>query len=405
MFRILILLLPCFVSLYSAITLFIRRKRNYRSQNIWMVCAFLMSVSHYVWAMYYIGVEDFSLYYKLDIIDATVGLSFLPVVYLYFKSLTDEAPLKWKESLWFIPGLLVGVGSLVTCLWMGDEQATVYMQKLIEDFKGIGDFASPIQKAHYAINVQFYYTTFIIQLILLLRYTIVRLVVYRKRLEDFYSNPEGKSMENIKAMLVGVLALVGIALLAALELGTLYHKHSWVVCVLFTTYACILYYLNNLALSVEYTAESLAEKLQQTDKEAEELGYTTSEDVERGAKNISVIRPNRRDEIVLRMNELLDEEKIFLQKDLRLDDIVRLTQANRTYVSLLISEEYRCSFWELINSRRINYAKDLAQSNPNLSHAQIAEESGFAYPSSFSRTFKQYTGTTFKEWYVQVIAR
>lgn len=49
---------------------------------------------------------------------------------------------------------------------------------------------------------------------------------------------------------------------------------------------------------------------------------------------------------------------------------------------MLINEEYQCSFSELINRRRIEYAKLLIVSNPKLSHIQIAEQSGFAHDSS-----------------------
>lgn len=113
----------------------------------------------------------------------------------------------------------------------------------------------------------------------------------------------------------------------------------------------------------------------------------------------SIIKRERQEEIFLKINSLLEEDKIFLKKDLRLDEIAKPAQANRTYISILISEKYQYTFSELINRKRIEYAQNLVVKNPNLSQAQLAEETGFSHASSFSRTFKQYTGITFREWY------
>lgn len=97
-------------------------------------------------------------------------------------------------------------------------------------------------------------------------------------------------------------------------------------------------------------------------------------------------------------NRLMDEEHIFLQKNLRREDLAERMKTNRTYIALLIREEYQCGFSEYINRRRIAYACDLLRQHPEIPQAQLATRSGFTNTSTFSRTFKQYTGTTFREW-------
>lgn len=398
MLKELILLLPCSVCLYSAATLCFNWKRNFRSQNIWLVCMLLMSVCFYIWGVYYAGVVNFTTHYKLNVIDITLALAFFPFVFLYFKSLTDETPLRWKDYLWFLPSLLIGMSSLLFYAYMGEEWSANYIRLIIEDYRELDSFSTPVYKLHYAINIVCYYIVFVVQIIFGMRYIVVNLVKYRKRLDDFYSNPEGKSLDNIKAMLIGTFSLLVVFLLGIVESYLFLHQYPLLVYLLMIGYAAILYYLNYWVLNVKYTAESLGESLRLLDKEAEEQGYEKLDEIDEKQSVPRIMNKERRKEIVLRMNALLDEEEIFLKKDLRMDDVVRLTQANRTYVSQLIGEEYNCSFSELINRRRIDYAQKLALSNPRLSHAQIAEASGFTHPSSFSRTFKQYMGMTFKEW-------
>lgn len=364
-----------------------------------MVCMLLMSVCFYIWGVYYAGVEDFRLHYKFNVIDTTLALSFFPFIFLYFRSLMDEQPLGWRDFLWFLPSLLIGGSMLGIYIYMGDEQSIGYIEQVVVDYRSVQNYSSFIYKVQYTISIVCYYLVFSVQIIFGLKYTVSRIVSYRRRLDDYYSNPEGKSLDNIKATLVATLVLLITFLLGVVEAYFCYQRYPILVYGLMFGYAVVLYYLSYLVIHVEYTAESFAEDLRHVDQEAKERGYATIEDLERKEKTNLNISKSTREEICLQLRTLLDKDKIFLKKDLRIDDIVRFTQANRTYISKLISEEYQCSFSELINCRRIVYAQELALSNPNISHAQIAESSGFTHPSSFSRIFKQYVGVTFKEWH------
>lgn len=95
---------------------------------------------------------------------------------------------------------------------------------------------------------------------------------------------------------------------------------------------------------------------------------------------------------------LMDEEKLYLQPGLRIEDIAHLLNTNRTYVSRLLHKEYNCGFFEYVNHRRITYAQERLRLNPDLTQERLATESGFIHASSFSRAFKQHTGITFREW-------
>lgn len=356
-----------------------------------------MTVCTYIWAVYYRGGEDFSLYYKLDAIDATLGLTLLPFLYLYLKLLTDETPLGWKEYILFLPAAFVGVGSFIIYAYMGKEYAAAYMGQLFLDYTKI-NFTIPIYKAHFIINIILYYTTFMVQTAWVGWYAIVSFTRYRKRLEGFYSNLDDKSLKHIKAVLIGYFVLMMLFVVSFFELYVYYSQPQLLLYIVSLGYAVVLYYLNYHVFRLKYTAEDLAESLRNTDKEAEERGYFADEETT-DAQKLPIIKSGKRESILSQINSLLDEDKIFLKPDLRLDDVVTLTQTNRTYISSLLNEEYQCNFSELINRKRIEYAQEYALAHPHLSHHQLAENCGFTLPSSFSRVFKQYVGMTFKEWY------
>lgn len=100
--------------------------------------------------------------------------------------------------------------------------------------------------------------------------------------------------------------------------------------------------------------------------------------------------------ILFRFN-LLIEQEVYLKKNLRAEDVAIMIHTNRTYISKLLKEEFECTFTDFINRKRIEYARKLMHENPRLSQEEIADKSGFTHTSSFSRIFKQYTGTTFRQ--------
>lgn len=363
------------------------------------MCMLSTAVCAYIWAVYFRGGEDYSLYYKLDVIDATLGLFFLPFVYLYLRTLTDETALGWKDYILFLPGILVGLGSFATYAYLGEARSSDYLEQLFLDQSNKANYSDPIYKIHYFINIFSYYAIFIVQVIGLGYYAIICSIKYRKRLEDFYSNLSGKSLENIKAMLIGVFMLLLVIGIGFVELYVFYSNSKLMMYVLMLGYAAVLYYLNYHVFHLKYTAQQLAESLCETDKEADEKGYFTAGGIESIPKAPFAIKKSKQESILLQLEVLLNDDKIFLKKDLRLDDMVSLTQTNRTYLSFLINEVYQCNFSELINRKRVEYAQEYVRTQPYVSHHQLAEKSGFSHPVSFSRAFKLNTGMTFKEWY------
>ncbi len=97
-----------------------------------------------------------------------------------------------------------------------------------------------------------------------------------------------------------------------------------------------------------------------------------------------------------RLEQLLTEEKVFKENELRLDDLASYLDTSRHQLSQVINEQYGVNFFELINGYRVNYVKMLLQ-DENYSHwtiLQIAFESGFNNKASFNRYFKKEMGLT-----------
>ena len=94
----------------------------------------------------------------------------------------------------------------------------------------------------------------------------------------------------------------------------------------------------------------------------------------------------------------MENQKPFLNSDLKLQDVADLLGTNRTYLTDNIKAATGQTFTQYVNTYRVEYAKELLSSHPDEKISAIWVESGFATESSFFRTFKAVTGTTPSEW-------
>ncbi|MEX0289064.1 MAG: helix-turn-helix domain-containing protein, partial [Flavobacteriaceae bacterium] len=96
-----------------------------------------------------------------------------------------------------------------------------------------------------------------------------------------------------------------------------------------------------------------------------------------------------------RLLSVMDEERPFLNPDVRLDTIAKLLDVSRHHASQIINEHFSVNFFDFINKYRIKEAQRLlTASEPTLSITDIAFQSGFNNRISFYKAFKKILGTT-----------
>ena len=96
--------------------------------------------------------------------------------------------------------------------------------------------------------------------------------------------------------------------------------------------------------------------------------------------------------------DIMDNCKYYLKTDISLNSLADELGTNRTYLSALINKEFNCTFRELITKKRIEYAKSYMLANPKSTITEVAEASGFANISQFSRKFKEAEGISPATW-------
>jgi len=104
------------------------------------------------------------------------------------------------------------------------------------------------------------------------------------------------------------------------------------------------------------------------------------------------------DSLMQRINQVMEEQKLYRNTDLKLQDMAAVLGTNRRFISDCINSQTGCTFSQYVNTYRINHAKRVLRQHPDKKITDVYIESGFANETSFFRTFKSVTGMTPREW-------
>ncbi len=387
------ILLPVFADLFWAASLATQARSNLRPQNVWIGLSLTAGVIAFIWAAAISGVGYGGRFYVWEMIEEFVVLMYYPFVYLYFRALTDERRFSWHDYLTMLPALLLGVANAAFYLSFDDSSvATETLARMAYD-GAAARAAEPFRlRIFYFVTVTLLNLVVWMQMIVIMTYAVWRSVRYRRRLDEFFSDSDGKSLENTRTMIVCLFMLLFFSSLFCV--GRYYYaEHPTLGALLMAVIGVGSYVLHYNVAQLRYTASELAGEELAGDAEAHDKGYAQAESVAENARWDRKI-----DKMSSAFTSLMDEEHIFLQSDLRLDDVARMMRTNRAYISRMINEHFGCSFSSLVNGRRIAWAQSLLRDDPRMLLESVAESSGFNHASAFSRMFRVVTGMTCRDW-------
>lgn len=106
-------------------------------------------------------------------------------------------------------------------------------------------------------------------------------------------------------------------------------------------------------------------------------------------------------ELKEKLESVMIDQKLYLNHGLRLGDLAELLNISRHHASQVINENFKQSFYEFVNTYRIEEAKRLLcahSKNPSICVSDIAYQCGFNNRVSFYKAFKKVTKLTPKEY-------
>lgn len=108
----------------------------------------------------------------------------------------------------------------------------------------------------------------------------------------------------------------------------------------------------------------------------------------------SPLTPLQRSRIKKRLLDLFEQDKPYLDLDLRIKDVSSVLDTNKTYLSQVINDEFGLNFYNFVNMYRVKEVKLLMKQNKAETISSIAKRAGFKSISSFNSAFKLFAGVS-----------
>lgn len=134
-----------------------------------------------------------------------------------------------------------------------------------------------------------------------------------------------------------------------------------------------------------------------------EEAVATSVDEEEKEKSeldaIAVVsEPSRNDMLALHLKNLVEEEKIYLQAGIRIEDVALTLGTNRTYTARMMKETFGRTFAEQMNYMRLKSARRDMLQRKDASIETIALSNGFNSSNTFTKVFTQRYNCSPSAW-------
>jgi len=362
------LLLPVYTCLFFAIILLTSNsgKRSPKTVlGIFMTFAFLLffcvlmyQSGNYIIASYFHGIF------------ISTMLSLLPLFYIYILSLTDKDFSFKKSRYHLIIPLIFFLIVTPLHLLLSETDKIYFMNKYI-----LGEFSdNKIMKVIYVFyNAKGY--IFAIQTVVYFILSLKKLKEHKKTISNMFAKTEGINLNWLHVFsFIYLLASINAIIINFIPIKTVFQKE---IVLDISLFLFTLFYFTYGLLGLRQ--KSIIQTIKELDSSLE--SNTKLEE--------------KPDELLIKINDYIIQNEVYLNPELKIWDIAKELNSNRTYISKVINENTGMNFANYINHFRVNKACEylLEPTNKYLIE-ELSVKCGFNSISSFNRMFFQNKGMT-----------
>ena len=326
-------------------------------------------------------------------------LAFGPLIWLYFRSLTNTN-FRWSRKYWwhFLPLALTLLQPITIFLY----DFAYWLLVRGEAFTYFNNTRGPAAEWDNTFSSPVFYVIYGVSVLHLLGYLIWTLIDYRKYrsyLSREFSNAEQLTFASLRLTLF--LMMFGVLATIFLDIHNLIYSTSYIdswdsffVMSLFTYFAAI----QLLAINPQMTRALRflpSEKL-----EAIQPAVIADESVVRSGGNTYPELSGW----ATKLEERLKLHQDFLNPDLKLGELAGAIRTNSSVLSRVINGAYDMNFNDFVNGRRCEAFMEAIKAKEHHRHTllSIALDCGFNSKSTFNRAFKKHTGKNPGEYVKEV---
>lgn len=364
-------LMVCVVMVVQ-LTLTYRRRTDkaIRWLLLWAIATLLLYGCHFIYFNHFSDLLPFS-----DTLYVALNLTVYPLFLLYISAITDRKPLsQQKRFLWsaFMPPVTAGivVGGLYGAMDAGEAKAFITSYLYLGYETTLSGLALAQAWVHIVCHI-----TFAIQVIIVIVRGFRRIRRFNKTVEQLYADTENKEIEAIPTILI-LFIVTSLVSTIVNVIGRQMFVDTVIIALPSVAFSALIFALSWVGMQHNFSMRDIPEEQEKETDDSEKVTAVPS------ANSIIIYE---------KLENLMNNEQIFLQNDLLLNDVAKLLGTNRTYLLQALSSCAHMTFKEYINRKRIAHAEQLIANNPLMPKTEIATRSGYNSMSSFYRNLGHYS--------------
>ncbi len=292
-----------------------------------------------------------------------------PLFFIYIEELTLRQTDRRRQLIYLLPSLVccVTVGILYILMDEAETRQFINHHLYHNEYSSLSGLAWWQGIVHMLIKL-----VFALEIPPVLVFSLRYIKQYHFTIENYYSNTEGKLLSKINSLLLLFIAAAFISFIFNIIGRYQFTDSFWLLSVPSVVFSTLLILIGHEGLHQQFTIKDIIDEEKEEDS--------------RPATTIS------QDKLADSIQRLVNEESLYLQPNLKIDDLAKRLNTNRNYIYQAINVGMGLSFTTYINQKRIEYAKHLIEENPKALLTEISLKSGFTSTSAFYRNFKTFIG-------------
>jgi AraC-like DNA-binding protein len=399
MLGIFIVQLPFSVCAVWCLLILLKRHKSL-SDRLAMWVMGLLAVSFYCGSVH---MDPSPNYYQLavcEILQQFSTLSVFPIIFLYIKSCYEESEVKWYSYLFTLPSLfLTGMAIILTAV-IGLDRCAI----ISEIIHNTGyNFAIPanlsqIENLYVLFVFQIYFVLYFISLCVSIVCVFSKLFAGKFKFKHLIGFLRGQKSSFVANVICFLFVIYFVLWGCVVIFGQSFMNSQSVIPSLWSLGVAIILFLVGYVSAIPALPGGYI-NLDRMRHPFTAMNQSTQEFLQGiDSGPMAGVVTSGYDKIMDSFKQYMVKEQGFLNPSLTIEEISRVLNTNRTYVSKLVNLYYGMPFRDYLNKLRMDYAKQLLKDEPDASLDYIAVKSGFQSSTQFIRKFREIEGITPTVW-------
>lgn len=396
MLGIFIVQLPFSVCAVWCLILLSKRHKNLSDRLVMWVMG-LLAVSLYCGSMHMDVNPNYNRLAIGNVILQFSSLAVFPVICLYIRSCYEDYHISWVPYLSTLPSLILLLISIVLTSVIGIDRSGQLIE-MIHSGVVQRNLLSRLDKAYILFTFQIYFVTFFISLCISLIYVFAKLFTGKFKFKHIASFLRGEKSSFVANVICLFFVIYFILWAVSVIFGSVICDTLSVWSVVWSLTAAVVLFL----IGYVTTVPALPGGYINLDRLRHPFGAMrqSTQEYLQGIDSgpMAGVATSGYDKIMDSFKRYMIKERGYLNPSLTIEEIARVLNTNRTYVSKLVNLYFGMSFRDYLSSLRMDYAKQLMKDEPDASLDYIAVKSGFQSSTQFIRKFREVEGITPTVW-------